>query len=138
VSHDRTFLDNVVTSTIAFEGKGQVHEYIGGYEDWLRQKRDQAKSVAQTESQTKDKRSADKPTAAQKPKKLSYNLQRELDQLPQKIDALEKQIETLTNDMADPAFYQQDQALIADTGNKLKALQDELDNCFNRWEELEA
>lgn len=139
VSHDRTFLNNVVSSTIAFEGNGEVHEYIGGYEDWLRQKRDIDNAAALNESA---KGNDDKPKAkiisAAKPKKLSYNLQRELDQLPQTIDALEKQIEALTNDMADPSFYQQDQSVIADTGNQLKTRQEELDACFKRWEELEA
>ncbi len=141
VSHDRTFLDNVVTSTIAFEGDGRVHEYIGGYEDWLRQKRDNEKAALKNSnegSENKERKPQEKATAAAKPKKLSYNLQRELDQLPKKIDTLEKQIEAITNEMAEPAFYQQDQTTIADTGNQLKALQEELDACFARWEELEA
>ncbi len=133
VSHDRTFLDNVVTSTIAFEGDGEVHEYIGGYEDWLRQKRDV--SVAAV---PKKKEDPVKTKAAAKPKKLSYNLQRELDQLPKKIDDLEVKIEKFTNEMAKPEFYQQDQATIASVGNQLKELQEQLDQCFVRWEELEA
>ena len=133
VSHDRTFLDNVVTSTIAFEGNGQVHEYIGGYQDWLRQKREpQAKPEA-----TKKKEEPVK-AAAPKAKKLSYNLQRELEQLPKKIDELESDIEALTEKMAQPEFYQQDQKVVADTGNQLKELQEQLDQCFVRWEELEA
>jgi len=134
VSHDRAFLDNVVTSTIAFEGNGQVHEYIGGYQDWLRQKRDAQKSSASATERKADV----KPTVQQKAKKLSYKLQRELDQLPQKIDTLETRIEALSSKMANPDYYQQDQATIADTGNKLKQAQEELDACFMRWEELEA
>lgn len=133
VSHDRTFLDNVVTSTIAFEGDGEVHEYIGGYEDWLRQKRDTSAAAA-----PKKKEEPAKTKADTKPKKLSYNLQRELDQLPKKIDDLEVKIEELTNEMAKPEFYQQDQAIIASVGNQLKELQEQLDQCFVRWEELEA
>jgi len=138
VSHDRTFLDNVVASTIAFEGKGQVHEYIGGYEDWLRQKRgsDKRTSSKQNANQKIIKKQA--TVNGSKPKKLSYNLQRELDQLPKKIDQLEQKIETLTKDMADPAFYQGEQSVIAETGSQLKSLQDELEACFARWEELEA
>lgn len=133
VSHDRTFLNNVVTSTIAFEGDGRVHEYIGGYDDWLRQKRVDAKiSDAPKEKKVEAKK------AAPKTKKLSYNLQRELDQMPQKIDQLEKGIEALTTKMAEPEFYQQDQATVAEVGNQLKKAQEELDACFVRWEELES
>ena len=132
VSHDRTFLDNVVTSTIAFEGDGEVHEYIGGYEDWLRQKRDNSEK-------TKPKKKQETaPVAAPKAKKLSYNLQRELEQLPKEIDALEKKIEAITLAMAKPKFYQQEQSNITQTGSELKQLQDQLDQCFVRWEELEG
>jgi len=133
VSHDRTFLDNVVTSTIAFEGDGEVHEYIGGYEDWLRQKRDTSKKV----EPAKKKEEPAKVTAP-KTKKLSYNLQRELELLPKTIDELELKIETVTAEMAKPEFYQQDQSVVAARGNELKDLQEELDRCFTRWEELEA
>ncbi len=133
VSHDRTFLDNVVTSTIAFEGDGKVYEYIGGYQDWLAQKRDAAKPAEPAK-----KKSAAPAAAVVKPKKkLSYNLQRELDQMPVKIDELENKIKALTEKMAKPEFYQQEQSLVAAAGNDLKALQDELDGCFARWEELE-
>lgn len=133
VSHDRTFLNNVVTSTIAFEGNGQVHEYIGGYDDWLNQKRsDTDGSNAPKEKKPEPKKSTSKA------KKLSYNLQRELEKMPQEIDRLEKAIETLTAKMAKPEFYQQDQAAVSDTGNQLKTLQEELDACFARWEELEG
>jgi len=133
VSHDRTFLNNVVTSTIAFEGNGQVHEYIGGYEDWLRQKRAEQKATKTPRAKKAEVRAA--PANA---KKLSYKLQRELDQMPQKIDQLESNIEALTSKMANPAFYQQDQKIVADTGNQLKKLQEQLDACFARWEELEG
>lgn len=134
VSHDRTFLDNVVTSTIAFEGNGQVHEYIGGYDDWLRQKRE----VEKSSTLLKENKETAKPANINKAKKLSYKLQRELDQLPQKIDGLEKEIESLTAEMAKPEFYQKDPSVISETGNKLKTLQEALEACFTRWEELEA
>jgi len=134
VSHDRTFLDNVVTSTIAFEGNGEVHEYIGGYEDWLRQKRDISKKA----KPVKKKEEPAKATTPVKTKKLSYNLQRELEQLPKKIDGLEVKIEELTNEMGKPGFYQQEQSVVASVGNQLKELQEQLDNCFARWEELEG
>jgi len=134
VSHDRTFLDNVVTSTIAFEGQGKVYEYIGGYQDWLAQKRDTSSS----QETSKKKTDAQKPAPAKSKKKLSYNLQRELDQMPAKIDELETKIEALTNEMAQPEFYQKEQSIVATAGNNLKSLQEELDACFVRWEELEA
>lgn len=137
VSHDRTFLDNVVTSTIAFEGDGDVNEYIGGYKDWLRQKRQQKKEASPKETKVKDNQVTNKTTATTVKKKLSYNLQRELDQMPQKIDQLEQSIEALTVEMSKPEFYQQDPTLVAETGSKLKTLQDELEQCFSRWEELE-
>ncbi|RBP48868.1 ATP-binding cassette domain-containing protein [Arenicella xantha] len=133
VSHDRTFLDNVVTSTIAFEGDGKVFEYIGGYDDWLRQKRSDAK-----EQQTKsDKKEPSAPTPIVKPKKLSYKLQRELDQLPAVISGLEEKIEKLTLSMAAPEFYQQDAQTIAKVGGELKEMQDQLEQAYSRWEELE-
>ena len=153
VSHDRTFLDNVVTSTIAFEGEGKVFEYIGGYDDWLRQKRDhkelltndKAKDVRSTKDSQSSSQSTEnskteetKPAANKPAKKLSYTLQRELDQMPKKIDELETIVETLTNTMADPEFYQQSADKIAKVGNELKERQEELEKCFERWEELEA
>jgi len=138
VSHDRTFLDNVVTSTIAFEGDGNVYEYIGGYKDWVKQKRKQQKDQTVKESKPKELGSQPKANVSTPKKKLSYNLQRELDQMPQKIDQLEQDIESLTTEMSQADFYQQDQNIVAQTGNKLKQLQDELDQCFIRWEELET
>ena len=138
VSHDRTFLDNVVTSTIAFEGNGDVYEYIGGYKDWLKQKRQQQKELTSKEAKPKDSQPAPKTKTVTPKKKLSYNLQRELDQIPKKIDQLETDIEALTVEMGDPEFYQQDPKIVAETGGKLKALQDELEHCFSRWEELES
>jgi len=138
VSHDRTFLNNVVTSTIAFEGNGQVNEYIGGYDDWQRQKRAEKKQADVEASTKKENNKVATTPKTQAKKKLSYKLQRELDQMPQKIDQLENDIEALTAEMAKPEFYQQDANAIAQTGNQLKTLQEELEHCFTRWEELES
>ncbi len=148
VSHDRTFLDNVVTSTIAFEGEGQVFEYIGGYDDWLRQRRATSKAASDAKADGKGEGKVDGKTETQagkesesstsKPKKLSYKLQRELDLMPQKIDELEQAIASITEQMADAGFYQQDAQVIAQVSGELKAKQDELEACFERWEELEA
>ena len=134
VSHDRTFLNNVVSSTIAFEGNGKVYEYIGGYEDWLRQR-----SVKITPKETN--KSTTKVVIEEnneKPKKLSYKLQRELDQLPEKIAELEAKVNQLQQKMAEPEFYQQDQSIVASTGDELNKTQELLDQAYARWEELEA
>jgi len=134
VSHDRTFLNNVVGSTIAFEGNGQVQEYIGGYDDWLRQR-------TQPQVNGKEKHKEKSPVTVSKiskPKKLSYKLQRELAELPKKIDALETQIDQLQQKMSNSDFYQQHPDIIAETGNQLKTQQQELEQCFARWEELES
>lgn len=131
VSHDRTFLNNVVTSTIAFEGQGQVNEYIGGYEDWLRQRKH-----INEQTQAKEKSGKPKPKVA-RTNKLSYKLQRELDQLPEKINNLETQLETLQANMASADFYQQNAQDIAEAGTQLKELQTQLESAYTRWEELE-
>ena len=136
VSHDRTFLNNVVSSTIAFEGAGQVREYIGGYDDWLHQRSVITKA---TEKEAKQKSGNTNATvAAVKPKKLSYKFQRELDELPKKIDKLETSINLVQQKMAEPGFYQMDPNEVTKTANELTALQNELAACFARWEALEA
>ncbi len=137
VSHDRTFLNNVVGSTIAFEGAGKVYEYIGGYDDWLRQR---DKPIVASEKDNKAekpqiKASSQSGTAV---KKLSYKFQRELDMLPSKIENLESALDELQAEMAEPSFYQQDAEAIAVAGTKLKDIQAELETAYRRWEELEG
>ncbi len=140
VSHDRDFLDNVVTSTMVMEGDGVVGEYVGGYTDWQRH----ACSVAAA--------AAAAPVVAAKPvaaaaaaaapaeakRKLSYKDARELEQLPLKIETLEKDVEGLTAAMNDPAFYQRSAADMAAHSAKLAKVQAELDAAYARWEELDA
>ena len=140
VSHDREFLDNVVTSTLALEGGGRVGEYVGGYSDWQRQS---AASAAPSVV-----RAAPTPAAAPPPsappasapakRKLSYKDARELDQLPQRIEALEARIAELGASMQEPAFYQQDAAAIVASNTTLAGLQAELDAAYLRWQELDA
>lgn len=132
VSHDRTFLNNVVGSTIAFEGNGQVQEYIGGYDDWLRQTAASPKPQQPSAPNTKAKPIA-KPRT-----KLSYKYQRELDQLPQKIEAGELLVAELQAAMAAPEFYQQAADVVAQKGVELKQAQAQLELDYARWEELEA
>ncbi|MGI9308037.1 MAG: ribosomal protection-like ABC-F family protein [Gammaproteobacteria bacterium] len=137
VSHDRDFLDNCVTSTLAFESDGQVQEYVGGYKDWLRQ----GHTLAETESP--DQPSADAATestpatAARAAQKLSYKLQRELDALPEHIETLETEIATLEAAIADPGFYSQPHAEYQAVLEKLAARQTDLQATTERWVELE-
>ncbi|MGQ9425157.1 ATP-binding cassette domain-containing protein [Gilvimarinus sp. F26214L] len=133
VSHDRSFIDNVVTSTFAFEGDGVVNEYVGGYEDWLRQRPEPGKA----EKAGKPRNPVEKPKPAPAPKKLSYKLQRELEQLPQQIEQKETAVAELEGKIADPGFYQQDQTAMDTTFKELAALQSELEVLYARWEELE-
>jgi len=145
VSHDRAFLDNVVTSTLVFEGNGVVREYVGGYQDWLRQG-GSVKLLGVGEAKDgKESKSEATPAAAPRPaepvpakKKLSYKVQRELEALPAKIDAAEKSIAGLQEEMAQPTFYQQSAERTGETIAKLEAMQRELDELLERWAELEG
>ena len=132
VSHDRTFLDNVVTSTLAFEGDGQINEYVGGYEDWLRQSRQSKPKAEVKQAQAKDTKK-EKPEAK---KKLSYNDQRELDGLPKKIEELEAEQEKVQQQVSDSEFYKQDQADVDKVLKRLAELEKELEAAYQRWEEL--
>ncbi|WP_411850747.1 ATP-binding cassette domain-containing protein [Stenotrophomonas sp. LGBM10] len=140
VSHDRDFLDNVVTSTMVMEGNGVVGEYVGGYTDWQRQAARMAAAAAAVPVPTaKPAAPATAPAEAAAPKrKLSYKDARELEQLPLKIEALEKDVEGLTAAMNDPAFYQRSAADMAAHTQKLGKVQAELDAAYARWEELDA
>ena len=135
VSHDREFLDNVVTSTLALEGEGRVGEYVGGYAEWLRQ-RPQAVSM-------RPRNEADAARAAplapvQAKRKLSYKEMRELENLPATIEALEARIGELTAAMNDPAFFRQDAQAIVAANEVMAAVQAELDTAYARWQALEA
>ncbi len=137
VSHDREFVNNVVTSTLVFEEGGQVNEYVGGYDDWL--KYAQGVSTQSVKSKNLEKKSAIENTSVEKKKakKLSYNDQRELDGLPLQIENFEKEVESLQQSMADEDFYKQDEALIKETQQQLAVMQEKLSHCYARWEELE-
>ena len=135
VSHDREFLDNVVTSTLVFEGDGRVVEYVGGYSDWLHQR------PASDAEMEKTKKPAPKPTAQPakaKPAKLSYKLARELEQLPARVESLEAEIERIGALMNDATFYQRSPEEIAKVSNQAGQLQEQLDQAYQRWEELES
>ena len=136
VSHDREFLDNVVTSTLALEGDGRVGEYIGGYSDWVRQA--PRRKTEASSPRVIDKARAEKSAPSSPPKrKLGFRENRELAELPQRIERLERDIAELGARLQDPAFYQQGSAVIAQTNGELAARQAELDAAYQRWQELE-
>ncbi|MCX7068449.1 MAG: ATP-binding cassette domain-containing protein [Methylococcales bacterium] len=139
VSHDRAFLDNVVTSVFVLDGTGDVEEFVGGYSDWL------AYSTAQKQAQLKkasDAPKKDKPVAtapaSAKKKKLSFKEQQELNNLPVLIDELEAKQAALTEQTAAPSFYKQDKKAVAKTLDELNALETTLEQTYARWNELEA
>jgi len=142
VSHDRDLLDHVVTSTLVLEGGGRVGDYVGGYSDWLRQRPEPVTAPEPSATAVSGARTASGPQSATKPRKpgtkLSYKDQRELEQLPQRIEALEAEQEALHARMADPAFYQGDGSAVAEAKTRLEALETELTDCYARWETLEA
>jgi ATP-binding cassette subfamily F protein uup len=136
VSHDRAFLDNVVTSTLVFEGDGRVNEYVGGYSDWLHQRR--AIAVA---AKTPTPRSAQSPargSAAAKTRRLSYKDQRELDAMPAAIQRLEVEQAELLTAIGDPELFRRDPAAATAAVQRLQSVQQELEAAFARWEALES
>ncbi len=140
VSHDRAFLNNVVTSTIVFE-QGAAKEYVGGYDDWLRQRADRPSDVATPSRQlavTKltDPRPSDSQPRRRK-RRLTYDERQVLHQLPKMIEQLEHQIDSVHQDMAQDEFYRQPGEQIAQRQTQLKALEAELAAAYQRWEELE-
>lgn len=136
VSHDRKFLDNVVTSTLAFEGDAVIQEYVGGYEDWLHQREVASKtSLKQADDKLEDK-SQDKK--ARRKRKLTYNESRELKDLPDKIERLEADVAALEALTATPDFYQKDQAEVKRELENLKDMQAELEAAYARWDELDS
>jgi len=144
VSHDRAFLDNVVTQVIAAEGDGVWQEYAGGYADWLRVK--EAAEQQQKEEKTTVAKNRTATAGTEKPptsrsgrsEKLSYNEKRELDELPERISALETEQTALHARLADPALYQQASEEVLRVNSRLAELDEMLERMMARWEELES
>ncbi len=137
VSHDRQFLDNVVTSTVVFEDDGIIQEYVGGYSDWVRQ----GHTLAETDSllvAEQKKRATAERRKSKKPSKLSYKDQRELDQLPAEIQVIEQSIAELQRVVATPDFYTQDNALVQQKLRELDEAESRLEQRVGRWGELET
>ncbi len=142
VSHDRTFLDNVVSSTLVFESGGHISEYVGGFDDWLHQGGSISNLVAETQVAKKEEKVTTRPSqteAASKPvkKKLSYKLQRELDALPGEIEALEEELGELEAQTAESSFYQGDQSEVQSVLSRLAELNELIEQKMERWEELD-
>ena len=135
VSHDREFLDNVVTSVLAFEGDGRIGDSIGGYSDWLAQGGAPRPAVAPA---PKAIASPPRPRPAAKPRKLTGKEQRELETLPSRIETLETEQAALTAKLADPGFYQREPGTAPAVKARLTAIEQEIATVFARWEELEA
>jgi ATP-binding cassette subfamily F protein uup len=148
VSHDREFLDNVVTSTLVFEGGGQIGEYVGGYADWRREeeKREARGKAAggrkekggEKESAASSTPAVSAPPVAKPARKLTNKERQELEALPAKIEALEKEQAELAAKLADPVFYRAEAKKFTEVKARLDAVEQEHARAFARWEELGA
>ena len=136
VSHDREFLDNVVTSTVVFEEDGRIQEYVGGYRDWLRQGKQLAEADNPFEADRRRQAAAER-RRQRKPNKLSYKDQRELDRLPAEIESIEATVAELQQTIADPSFYAGDRQAIQSTLKQLADAETALERHMDRWSELE-
>ncbi len=135
VSHDREFLNNVVTSTIVFEGDGRVEEYVGGYDDWIRQRGGQDDG-SQTKTAKVQKEKKQRPVKEKQ--KLSFNEVRELERLPAQIEELEAEKRRLVEDLNRPEFYaDRDRGKVERAAARVSAVEHELEEAYQRWDELE-
>jgi ATP-binding cassette subfamily F protein uup len=135
VSHDRAFLDNVVTGIFVLDGTGKIEEYVGGYSDWLEQ-RPKPEAKAQPVKKTPEKEKAE-PSQPAKKKKLSYKEQQELNQLPERIEQLETRQAELNALMNSSDFYKNDQPTMAIILDELNQTVTMLEQAYQRWDELE-
>lgn len=136
VSHDREFLNNIVTSTIVFEGDGRLGEYVGGYDDWLRQRDTKASETAvKTEKGAKPVKQRGKQV---RPRTLTFNEKKELETLPALIESLESERGRLYEKLADPDFYRHDGSRIPETKARIEELDRKITEIYERWELLES
>ena len=133
VSHDREFLNNTVTSTLVFEGNGHIQEYVGGYDDWLRQH-----PAAAPEAPSKPRAPAPKEAAENRSRKLSYKEQKELEALPQQIEGLERELEDIHRKMSDPAYYRRAAGELKADADRAAQIPPSLEKLYARWSELDA
>ncbi len=137
VSHDRAFLDSVVTSTIVFEGNGKLGEYVGGYQDWYDYNQQHGSAVKTATKNEKQSTSKAATESVKKSVKLSYKDQRELDSLPNKIETLESEQQSLNDQINGPYFYKQDQKKIDETLSTLSRVTRNLEDAYSRWDALD-
>ncbi|MQF69603.1 hypothetical protein FIM12_04650 [SAR202 cluster bacterium AD-804-J14_MRT_500m] len=133
VSHDRTLINNIATSTLVFEGESIVKEYVGGYDDWLRQRPQEAKP-RKASFKKQDTVLAQTPIAKLK---LGFKQQKELNALPDTIEWLEREQHNLFQAMGDPGFYKKDRADIIAANDRLETVKKLLEDAYARWEKLE-
>lgn len=143
VSHDRAFLDNVVTSVIAFEGEGVVREYVGGYQDWIRQggsfksEPESPDGVSNASVKTQESTKKNEKTVAKPAKKLSYKMQRELDLMPETIAKLEEELAKVQSETTEDSFYSRDHNEVQKVLTKMAEIEENLETAMERWMELE-
>ena len=137
VSHDRAFLDNVVTSTLVLEGAGRVGEYVGGYTDWVRQRKIEEPPKPVRKAAEPARQPTGQPTRAAKPRKLTFKETKELAELPGRIDDSEQEKARIYASLADAAFLR-DGAAVVDAKARLASLDTEIEQLLARWEELET
>jgi ATP-binding cassette subfamily F protein uup len=139
VSHDRAFLDNIITSTFVFEGDGRVGEYVGGYTDWLRQRSTELlPNVTTRASDQRPSLSVTLDESSQGIKKLSYREQQELQALPARIELLEAEQRGVEASVAAPEFYKEPAAAIATALERVQTLKRELGELYSRWDALDS
>ena len=139
VSHDRAFINNLVTSCFVFEGEGVISEYVGSYDDWLRQKPTSKKpEKKKTKALEKEKEVAETKPSEKPSKKLSFNDQQDLKNIPKEIEALESKVSDLEAQMADPNFFKQEHRVTAAVTDELQEINALLKIKYDRWEALES
>ncbi len=135
VSHDRDFIDKVVTSTIVMEGDGVLSEFVGGYDDWLRQRATEKSNTKKPA--VKNNEQSSKTAEPTKAKKLTYKDKLALEKLPALIEELESNIETMQTKMSDPEYFKLDASVMAEDKTKLETMESELSVAYEQWESLE-
>jgi ATP-binding cassette subfamily F protein uup len=136
VSHDREFLNNIVTSTIVFEGKGRLAEYAGGYDDWLLQR--SFSSPAETEKAKKKEKPEKARPERERPRTLTFKEKREIEALPGLIESMEAERAELYETLSDPDFYRQDGSKLPALTARMSELDNEIPAAYERWEMLES
>ncbi len=141
VSHDRAFLNNLVTSTLVLEGDGLVREYIGGYDDWYQLSQEKMNNAIIDKDKTNSKNKSSKTSEIDTPKKLNFmqkkKLQEELENLPGKIELLETEYQQTIQKMSSSEFYNHEEKTITETASRLKWLEDEIAHTYQRWQDVE-